>query len=85
MTRRNGIYSWENEPAEGRRSEFTSTVASDWRQSSNSTFAEPSRLERERQRRGPQRNLKAWLIGVGLGACLVLLALWATVGKLLQK
>jgi hypothetical protein len=84
MTRRKGIYSWENEPADERRSEFRTTVNSDWRQSSNSTFAEPSRLEAERRRRR-RRNITGRMIGVAAAVSLTLLALWVMLSRLMSR
>jgi hypothetical protein len=83
MTRRNGIYSWENEPADERGSEFRSTVNSDWRHSANSTFAEPSRLERERRRR--HRRITGRMIGVMAAVGLTLLALWVMLSRLMAR
>jgi type VI protein secretion system component VasF len=84
MTRRNGIYSWENEPADERRSEFRSTVNSDWRHSANSTFAEPSRLEQERRRRR-RRRVTGRMIGVIAAVALTLLALWVMLSRLMAR
>lgn len=90
MTRRKGIYDWENEPAGGRRVGYDSTVASGWHQSAQSTFAEPSRHEhrRRRQRRREQGRL-VWLAVSAFGICLALgvalLALWPTLARYLHR
>jgi hypothetical protein len=84
MTRRKGIYSWENEPAEDRRSEFRTTVASDWQQSTHSTFADPSRMERERRRRRARR-FPVPLLGVIVAVALTLLALSAMLSRLISR
>jgi len=84
MTRRKGVYSWENEPSDERRSEFRTTTASDWQQSANSTFSEPSRLERERLRRR-RRRISAPLIGVVVAVGLTLLALWIMLSRLMSR
>jgi hypothetical protein len=84
MTRRKGIYSWENEPAGERRSEFRTTVQSDWHQGSNSTFAEPSRLEQERRRRH-RRRITAPLVGAAAAVGLTLLALGVMLSRLMSR
>lgn len=84
MTRRKGIYSWENEPAGDRRSEFRTTVNSDWQQSANSTFAEPSRLEQERHRRR-RRRITTPMIGAIAAIALTLLALAVMLSRLMSR
>ena len=83
MTRRKGVYSWENEPAD-ERSSFRTTTATDWQQSANSTFSEPSRLERERLRRR-RRRFSAPVIGVVAAIGLTLLALWIMLARLMSR
>lgn len=84
MTRRKGVYSWENEPAGERRSGFRTTTASDWQQSANSTFSEPSRLERERLRRR-RRRISAPVVGAVAAVLLTLLALSVMLSRLMSK
>ncbi len=84
MTRRKGVYSWENEPSGERRTGFRTTVNSDWQQSANSTFAEPSRLEAERRRRG-RRRITAPVIGAFVAISLTLLALWVMLARLMSR
>jgi hypothetical protein len=85
MTRRKGVYSWENEPAGERRTGFRTTVSSDWQQSANSTFAEPSRLEQERRRSRRRRRISGALIGVFVAVSLTLLALWVMLARLMSR
>ena len=84
MTRRKGVYSWEHEPAGERRTGFRTTVSSDWQQSANSTFAEPSRIEHERRRSRPRR-ISGALIGVVVAVTLTLLALWVMLSRLMSR
>lgn len=84
MTRRKGVYSWEHEPAGERRTGFRTTVNSDWNQSANSTFAEPSRLEAERRRR-TRRRISPALIGAFVAIGLTLLALWVMLSRLMSR
>ena len=84
MTRRKGVYSWEHEPAGERRTGFRTTVSSDWQQSANSTFAEPSRIEHER-RRSRRRRISGALIGVVVAVALTLLALWVMLSRLMSR
>ena len=84
MTRRKGVYSWEHEPAGERRTGFRTTVSSDWQQSANSTFAEPSRIEHER-RRSRRRRISGALIGVVVAVTLTLLALWVMLSRLMSR
>jgi predicted nucleic acid-binding Zn ribbon protein len=84
MTRRKGVYSWDNEPAGERRTGFRTTVSSDWQQSANSTFAEPSRIEHERRRRRRSR-ISGALIGVVVAVTLTLLALWVMLSRLMSR
>lgn len=84
MTRRKGVFSWEHEPATERRSEFRTTVNSDWQQSANSTFAEPSRLEHERRHRR-RRRISGPMIGVVVAVSLTLLALWVMLSRLMSR
>jgi hypothetical protein len=83
MTRRKGVYSWENEPAGERRTGFRTTASSDWQQSANSTFAEPSRIEHERRRR--RSRVSGALIGVVVAVSLTLLALWVMLSRLMSR
>jgi hypothetical protein len=85
MTRRKGVYSWDDEPAGERRTGFRTTVSSDWQQSANSTFAEPSRLEQERRRSRRRRRLSGALIGVFVAVSLTLLALWVMLARLMSR
>jgi hypothetical protein len=86
MTRRKGVYSWDNEPAGERRTGFRTTVSSDWQQSANSTFAEPSRLEHERRSRR-RRRISGPMIGVVVVVAvgLTLLALWVMLSRLMSR
>ena len=74
MTRRKGVFSWEHEPAGERRTGFRTTVASDWQQSANSTFAEPSRLEGTRRRRA-RRRISPAIVGVLVAISLTMIPL----------
>lgn len=76
---RKGIYDWEHEPSGMRKSGYASTVASGWHQSAESTFAEPSRLERERRRarKARERRRSQVLLGGALSlVALLILAAW---------
>ena len=84
MASRKGVFSWEHEPAGERRSEFRTTVNSDWHQSANSTFAEPSRLEGKRRRRS-RRRITAPVIGALIAISLTLLALWVMLARLMSR
>lgn len=84
MNRRKGVYSWENEPSDERGSSFRSTVNSDWQQSANSTFSEPSRMERERRRKR-RRRITAPMIGVVAAVGLTLLALSVMLSRLISR
>ena len=84
MASRKGVFSWEHEPAGERRSEFRTTVNSDWQQSANSTFAEPSRLEGKRYRRA-RRRITAPVIGAIIAISLTLLALWVMLARLMSR
>jgi hypothetical protein len=84
MPRRNGIYSLEDEPADERRSEFRTTMNSDWRHSADSTFAEPSRVEQERRRRR-RRRVTGRMIGVIAAVGLTLLALGVMLSRLMAR
>ena len=84
MASRKGVFSWDHEPAGERRSEFRTTVNSDWHQSANSTFAEPSRLEGKRRRRS-RRRITAPVIGALIAISLTLLALWVMLARLMSR
>ena len=84
MASRKGVYSWEHEPSGERRTGFRTTVNSDWQQSANSTFAEPSRLEGERRRRA-RRRISPSVIGAFVAISLTLLALWVMLARLMSR
>jgi len=88
MARRKGIYDWEHEPAGERRTGYNSTVASDWQQSTQSTFASPSRLQLQRQQRRQRRfgwQVMLMIFGVMLFICAAVLAAWPALSRLLQR
>ncbi|NRF66188.1 hypothetical protein HLB44_04255 [Aquincola sp. S2] len=91
MNGRKGVYSWENEPAGDRRSEFKSSHESDWRHSTQSTFAEPSRLDHRRRRRSAQQGLSRGAVVLIVAASLALAALgglaawWPALGRFLGR
>ena len=60
------------------------TVNSDWHQSANSPFAEPSRLEGKRRRRS-RRRITAPVIGALIAISLTLLALWVMLARLMSR
>ncbi|WP_284619625.1 hypothetical protein [Aquabacterium humicola] len=79
MNGRKGVYDWEHEPSGERRSEFRSSLASDWQHSTQSTFAEPSRLDGRRARaRTSERGLSRGAVVLIVAGSLVL----ASVGAL---
>jgi hypothetical protein len=78
MSGRKGVYDWEHEPSGERRSEFRSSLASDWQHSTQSTFAEPSRLEGRRRPRRAQPGLSRGVVALIVVATLAL----ASVGAL---
>jgi hypothetical protein len=85
MTRRKGVFSWEHEPADERPTEFEATVASDWRQTTNSTFAEPSRLDRQRVRRHQRRRVGLRVLGMGVALALTLVGLAVLLSRVMSR
>lgn len=90
MTRRKGIYDWENEPSGMRRTGYDSTHSSSWQQSDESTFAEPSRHEhRRRRQQRRERGRLVWLgvaaFGVVMAIGVTFIALWPTLAKYLHR